>query len=263
MDTLARVTGLWIYPVKSCRGIELTEMPIGSTGPENDRRWMIVDQDNHFITRRTEPRLAEIKTSIQGPYLHLYMGSNKVLIDQTVSCAHVEPVTVWNDTFLAGIETKDINEAISDFLSKTVKLVRYQAQSFRDLKTAATNAVKETMFADSRPVLLTNENSLRHLNTLLTEPSAMDRFRPNIVIDGPAAFQEDLFQNIQIGAVKFQNPKLCARCPVITQDMDLAGELYFQDETSNDNMLLVLDPRQFHTVKAIFNLNNQINTIYF
>lgn len=220
----AKVTGLWIYPVKSCRGIALTEMHIGPTGPVNDRRWMIVDEQNQFLTRRTEPKLAQIKTSLQGPFLHLYLAANKILINHTSECENVETVTVWKDTFRAGIETHDINEAISDFLGRSVKLARYQSQSFRDIHAGATKAVKETMFADARPLLLTNENSLNDLSHRLSEPSRMDRFRANLIVAGIPAYAEDKIVRGQIGEVKFENPKLCGRCPVITQDME-TGEV--------------------------------------
>jgi uncharacterized protein len=220
----ARVTGLWIYPVKSCRGISLQEMMIGPTGPQNDRRWMLVDEQNNFVTLRAHSKLAEIKTAVQGSFLHLYLGSNKILVNATEECEKVETVKVWNDSFLAGVESKDINEAISDFLSFGVKLVRYQKQSFRDIKTYATENVKETMFADAHPVLLVNENSLKDLNEKLLaqdkEKSVIERFRANIIIDGISAFAEDTFREVQIGEVRFKNPKLCARCPVVTQDVE-------------------------------------------
>ncbi len=218
------VTGLWIYPVKSCRGISLTEMQIGPTGPVNDRRWMLVDENNKFISLRTHPKLSGIKTAIQGRYLHLYAGANKILIDTTNDCQKVEEVNVWGDIFKAGIETHDINEALSDFLSATVKLARYQSESFRDLKNASTDVAKETMFADGRPVLLANENSLRDLNERLHAKgevaSVMERFRANIIIDELVAYGEDDLTEVQIGETQFSRPKLCARCPIVTQDVE-------------------------------------------
>jgi uncharacterized protein len=228
MSSEARVTGLYIYPVKSCRGISMQEMQIGSTGPLHDRGWMIVDEQNQFVTLRTLSKLAEIKTSLSEQFLHLYLGSNKVRIHTDEKCENVETVTVWKDSFLAGVYTKDINEALSDFLSKSVKLVRYQKQSYRDIKNAASDVVKQTMFADGHPVLLVNENSLRDLNQKLTSQnnavSMIERFRANIIIDGLDAFAEDKIQVIQIGELLFSNPKLCARCPIVTQDIE-TGEV--------------------------------------
>ncbi len=228
MTVTARVTGLFIYPVKSCRGISLTEMQMTPQGPENDRRWMLVDENNQFLTLRTLSKLAEIKTSLQGPFLHLYAGNNKILVNHTEECETVEDVTVWKDTFKAGIENKSINEALSDFLTKTVKLVRYQKESFRDLKLAATYVVKETRFSDARPVLFTNLNSLNDLNSKLKskglDPSFIERFRPNIVVENLSAYAEDDFTEVKIGDVSFENPALTGRCPVITQDVE-TGEV--------------------------------------
>lgn len=224
MGSAARVTGLWIYPVKSCRGLSLQEMSIGPTGPVNDRRWMIVDEKNHFLSLRSVSKLAEIKTALQGPFLHLYAGTNKILIDTTKPCETIEDVTVWKDTFKAGVETHDINEALSDFLEMSVKLVRYQNDSFRDLGKVGTAVVQQTMFADAHPILLANENSLRDLNQKLQaqgkQPSVIERFRANIVIDGLEAFAEDKIVEVQIGGAVFTNPKLCARCPIVTQDIE-------------------------------------------
>ncbi|MEK6628291.1 MAG: MOSC N-terminal beta barrel domain-containing protein [Bdellovibrionota bacterium] len=228
MNDKGRVTGLYIYPVKSCRGISLTEMNIDSRGPQYDRQWMIVDENNQFLTLRTVSKLAEIKTHIHGSFLHLYTGTNKILVNLADECEQIEDVTIWGDTFKAGIENKSINESLSDFLSKTVKLVRYQKQSFRDLELAGTRAVKETMFADSRPVLLVNESSLKDLNEKLKAkslaPSYIERFRANIIIDGLPSYFEDEIKEVKIGEVLLQNPKPCARCPVITQDVE-TGEV--------------------------------------
>jgi uncharacterized protein len=233
VSSLPRVTGLYIYPVKSCRGIEVQELTMTSRGPAFDRQWMIVDENNQFMTLRTFAKLAEIKTAVQGPYLHLYAGSNKILVDHTQPCEQVEEVTLWDQTFKAGIENKSINEALSDFLQKTVKLARYQDESFRPLKeSAVTSAVKESMFSDSRPLLLTNQNSLQDLNNKLQRSgsslSQMERFRANVIVKNLPAYAEDQFINIKIGEVELQNGKLCERCPVITQDVE-TGKVVSKD----------------------------------
>jgi uncharacterized protein YcbX len=219
-----KVTGLYIYPVKSCRGISLTELQIGSRGPLHDREWMIVDENNQFMTLRTFSKLAEIKTSVQGSFLHLYAGQNKILVNFAEECSIVEDVTIWGETFKAGIENKSINEALSDFLSKSVKLVRYQSQSFRDLEDSATSVVQETTFTDSKPVLLANLGSLADLNLKLAAkgeaPSVIERFRANIIVEGFSAYEEEAAVEVKVGSVVLSNPKLCGRCPIITQDVE-------------------------------------------
>lgn len=229
-----KITGLYIYPVKSCRGIAVNQLKLTTSGPEHDREWMIVDENNKFVTLRNFSKLAEIKTSIQGPFLHLYAGNNKILVDMTQECEQVEDVTVWNSVVKAGVENKSINEALSDFLLRSVKLVRYQSQSFRDLGAGATLAVKETRFSDSRPLLLVNESSLADLNSKLAaegkEPSVIERFRPNIVVQGLPAYSEDNFGTYVVsgaagasggaGGIELTNQKQCGRCVVITQDVE-------------------------------------------
>jgi uncharacterized protein YcbX len=249
----ARITGLWIYPVKSCRGISLQEMQFSPTGPLHDRKWMIVDDKNCFITLRTVSKLAEIKTAIHGPFLHLYAENNKILVDMTQECEQFEDVTVWNDTFKAGIENISINEALSDFLSKSVKLVRYQTQSFRDIKQWGTSVVKETMFTDGHPVLLVNQSSLDDVNAKLIAkglaPSQIERFRANIVIEGLPAYSEEVMSNYKVkspsGDVILTHPKHCGRCPIITQDVE-TGKV-----VSKETLQLLAAERKIENSKKI------------
>jgi uncharacterized protein len=255
----AQVTGLYIYPVKSCGGIQLKEMQVGPTGPKHDREWMIVDENNRFITLRTQPKLAQIKTALQGSFLHLYFDTNKILINTEEPYEQIENVTVWKDTFLAGVATKDINESISDFLQQSVKLVRYQKESLRDLKEAGSNVVKQTMFSDSRPILMTNEETLNSLNAELFKgghkPASMQRFRSNIIIRGPAAYAEDKIQNVKVGEVNLINPRHCVRCVVITQDA-LTG-----DVVSKETLKTLVDIRKRNEEKPTFGVNLTPNSL--
>ena len=179
----------------------------------------------------------------------MYLNSNKILINHTEDLETVETVTVWKDSFLAGVESKDINEAISDFLEKSVKLVRYQKESFRDLHAAGTEGVKQTMFADSRPILLTSENSLVDLNSRLSEASMMDRFRANIIVEGIDAYEEDEISEFKIGEISLQNPKLCARCPIVTQDAE-TGQV-----VSKETLATLASYRKRDGNKVMFGVN--------
>lgn len=222
MSNQPRVTELWIYPIKSCRGISVSELEIDEFGPKYDRQWMIVDETNKFITLRNQSKLALIKTEIDAENLILSFDSKTIILDLVSECQTVETVTVWSDSFLAGVESSEINAMLSEFLEQNVKLVRYQKESFRDLKAAGSSVVKQTRFADARPLLLTNTASLDDLNQKLQEKGLpqtnLERFRSNIIIEGLPAFVEDNFQQMTVGTVALVNPKLCARCVVITQD---------------------------------------------
>lgn len=252
-DQLPRVTELWIYPIKSCRGIRLQELIIDEFGPQYDRQWMIVDGENKFITLRNQSQLALIKTEIDKKNLYLNFNSKRFAISLTEESKTLETVTVWADTFVAGVESEEINLALSEFLQQKVKLVRYQKESFRDIKLAATDAVKQTRFADSRPLLLTNENSLADLNEKLKElnlaPSMMERFRSNIIITGIPAFAEDQPTIMHVGPIILENPKLCARCPVITQDVE-TGTI-----VSKETLVTLAGYRRLNGNKVMFGVN--------
>lgn len=221
---LLRIKSLWIYPIKSCRGISLQEMQITKTGPAFDRQFMFVDKDNKFLTLRTESKLSQIQPSIANQTMTLRFSGMSLDIPLDRKSNRVEAVTVWKDTFQAGIESDQVNKIFSDFFGYATKLVRYQQESFRDIQTAATDVVKETMFSDGRPILLTNENSLKDLNLKLssansTNPSEIERFRSNIIISGLEAYKEDQIKSAVINGLTLTNPKLCGRCPIITQDI--------------------------------------------
>ncbi len=217
-----RVTGLNIFPIKSCRGISMLEMQITNTGPMYDRGWMIVDDNNQFITLRTHSQLSQIHTQILENNLIVSLNQKKIQIDLNQQQTTTDKVIVQDVTLKAGIESDEINSVFSEFLQQNVKLVRYQKESFRDLEAAQTEVSKETMFVDSRPLLLTNENSLIALNQRLAEnnlpPSQMDRFRANIIISGLNAFAEEKIRSIQIGGAQITNSKMCSRCVIVNMD---------------------------------------------
>lgn len=219
-----QVTNLSIYPIKSCRGIELNELQIVKTGPAFDRGWMVVDQNNQFITLRTHSKLAEIRSELSSENLKISFADYKFNISLSEGSKKIEKVTVWDDSFLAGIESDEINNSLSVFLNQKVKLVRYQNESFRDLKLAQSDVVKETMFSESRPVLIVNEKSFEMLNEKLVannlDQSNLNRFRSNMIISGLDAYAEEKIKKIKIGEVEFINPKPCARCVIVNMDHD-------------------------------------------
>lgn len=200
----------------------MDQMQMGPTGPVFDRQWMIVDENNQFISLRTHPKLSQIFTSIENENLKVQFGQNCFELSLTAQSADIQQIIVQDKSFLAGVESEKINQKLSVFLEQSVKLVRYQAESFRDLGPAASAVSKETMFVDDRPVLVTNTKSLDALNNTLAQAnlaqSAMNRFRPNIIISGLEAFKEDQIQRITLGGVSLSNSKMCSRCVIVTMD---------------------------------------------
>ena len=245
-----RVTGLWIYPIKSCRGISLQEMEIGPTGPVHDRQWMIVDEQNQFITLRSEPKLSQITTELTKQELVLRFNKLEFKINFKREREESEIVMVWKNRVFAGIEADPINTALSEYLGYPVRLVRYQSESARSLGLSGTAVSQNVMFADSKPILLVNEASIQDLNLKLQSQnlneSKIERFRGNLIIDGLPAFTEDEAQSIKIKNVEFAKPSLCSRCPIVTQSVE-TGLV-----TSKETLITLAEYRKLSGSKVMF-----------
>jgi len=73
-------------------------------------------------------------------------------------------------------------------------------------------------FADAFPLLLISQPSLDDLNSRLVVPVPMNRFRPNIVVSGCGAYDEDKWKIIRVGGTFFHVKKPCSRCVTTTID---------------------------------------------
>ncbi|MGH8130020.1 MAG: MOSC domain-containing protein [Steroidobacteraceae bacterium] len=216
---MARIASLHIYPVKSCRGIDVDSTLITPTGPEWDRRWMIVQPPDQFITQRSHPKLATITVAVGDRKLRLSAEGHSPL---TVDVDHQGPsrrVRIWDDE-CAGIDAG--NEAaawLSRVLNDTLRLVRVDpaAPRFVNRKYAGSTPQAVT-FTDGYPILMISNESLAELSRRLPESIPMARFRPNLVIEGVAAHAEDAMTLFRSGQVVLRGVKLCTRCSVTTTD---------------------------------------------
>ncbi len=222
----AEITGLTIYPVKSMQGIPIQDAALTDQGLENDRRFMVVNASGRFVTQRDLPLLASIQTRLEADGVVLSRaGHGSVVIPFAATGGERIQTKVWGDE----CETIDLGEKISRWLSSaldsssTLRLVRMapnfvRPQNQPDRLGQDTN----TVFADASPLLVANEASLEALNhelearSLSTVP--MNRFRPNIVLQGLAPFAEH-----QVTELKSKNYDLklcgpCERCVVTTID---------------------------------------------
>jgi uncharacterized protein len=235
-----KVSSLYIYPVKSCAGIEMKSVKITSRGPQYDREWMLIDASSKiFLSQRVLPLMAKIQTRLTTT--HMILGipegapetapqTNGALREFQFSLAAPDAarptldVQVWNDTCAAYDEGDEVAKALTDFLgSPGVRLVR-MAENFQRLVPEKYNQQpgSHVSFADAFSFMLMTTESLADLNSKLStgnSPSVpMNRFRPNIVVSGGAPYEEDSWRNIKIGAIRFQSPKLCDRCIIINTD---------------------------------------------
>lgn len=217
------ISHLYVYPIKSLGGIELTEARLTDRGIEHDRRWMLVDENNRFLTQREFPQMALLRTAIHANELTVYEKGNEVdaiRVNLYPTETATVRVQVWDDVVEAIVMEYEINQWFSDKLNRVCKLVYMPDASQRkvDADYALNNEL--TGFSDAFPVLMIGQASLDDLNSRLTTAVPMNRFRPNIVFTGGTAFEEDTMNYFQINGIDLYAVKPCARCVVTTTDQE-------------------------------------------
>ena len=215
----ATVAALFVYPVKSCRGIALSVARLTERGIAHDREWMIVDASGHFITQRELPRLALITTALSDLALQLSAPGLPALAIEFDLDGPRRSVTVWRDTLPAIDQGDAAAQWVSQSVGAPVRLVRFD----RDVKRmcnpdfAGTSGAHHS-FGDGYPVLVLSQASLDELNRRLDAPLPVDRFRPNLLLSGIEAHDEDHLATIEVGAVRLRLVKPCTRCQITTTD---------------------------------------------
>ncbi len=217
------VTGLYVYPVKSCRGIALEQATLDARGIVHDREWLVVDDASRFLTQREVPRLALIRPTLADDALHLEAPGLPPLRLPYGGGGAVRAVTIWRDTCPA-LDQGDAAAAwLSDFLGHRCRLVRFADDHVRHVNPAYARSERDQVaFADGYPLLLISEASLQDLNRRLPEPLPMNRFRPNIVVRGCAPYAEDEWDTLRIGEVLAYGVKPCPRCAIPMTDQETA-----------------------------------------
>jgi len=217
------VTDLFIYPLKSARGIALEDARIDAYGLIGDRRAMLVDPEGQLITQREMPALARLIVAPTPGALHLGFDGR----DDTIVVAPPHPqrrmdVVVWKSPVSAAVAEDDVNERLSAWFERPVLLVFFDAQSQRIASPDWPGAGTPVTFADGYQILVTTTGSLAALNADMARHDeggvAMDRFRPNIVIDCDEPWAEDRWSAIEIGGIRLDLVKPCVRCIMTTQD---------------------------------------------
>jgi uncharacterized protein YcbX len=224
----ARISALRVHPVKGCRAIELDRATLTRTGIQWDREWMFVNDNGRFLTQREVPRLARIDARVVNGELHLSSEGHpelRVPIDAN------EPmrVTIWSDTCLASRASVDTREWLHAVTGSAGQLVRGVREHERVSNPAFTGGDRgEVFFADAYALLVASPTSLADLNGRLEKPLPMNRFRPNVVLEGLEAFAEDGVEWLSLavagrGQVRLKLVKPCTRCIVTTTDQ-VTGE---------------------------------------
>ena len=223
-DLSGTIARLFVYPVKSCAGIEVQEALLTDTGLDLDRAWMVVDANGLFLTQRALPRMALIRPQLKSEEMVLRAPGMLALHVAIDAVEAPITVTVWRDTVPAWDMGPVAAQWFSDFLGQPCRLVRFDPEQRRLSSMDWTGGVEApNQFADGFPVLIASEASVQELNRRLQAGGhatvGIERFRPNVVLTGVEPHDEDRVDLVRVeggaeGELHLQPVKPCARCPI-------------------------------------------------
>jgi uncharacterized protein len=221
---LVTVDELNVYPLKSGRRIPRSSVRLTATGFEWDRYWMVVNPEGTFLSQRTHPKLAWIQPELSDTALTLHAPERAPLVLPLEARGESIDVKVWKDP-CQGLDQGEAASAwVSAVLGEPVRVVRALDNPKRVASPEyAGTTPAPVAFSDGFPVLVCNRASLEHLNTRMPEPVPMERFRPNMVLQGLPAFAEDRISSVRVGDATLRLVKPCTRC-VITSTDQRTGE---------------------------------------
>lgn len=237
------VSALFVYPIKSCRGVAVQSAQATPRGFASDRLMMIVDEDGAMLTQRELPQMALIAPSFADDQLRLEAPGMPALVFAPRAQGITRPVAVWNTITLGVDQGDEVGEWLSAYLGRPARLVRMAAETRRTTRLGN----GEVAFADAYPYLVLSDASLADLSARAGFPVPATRFRPNVVIAGSAPFEEDTWREIRLGEATLELVKPCSRCAVVENDPETG--------TPTHNVLAVLAAYRQQAGKVIFGQN--------
>jgi uncharacterized protein len=218
---MLQVSELFIYPIKSLGGISPSSALVTDRGFRYDRRWMLVDSDNQFMTQRdfAEMTLLQVQVEEDGLKVTHKQKGDSIAIpfetnDETIS------VQVWSDRVKGIVVDKKLDEWFSNMLSTSCRLVYMPDQTQRRVDGRYASNKEITSFSDGYPFLIIGQSSLDDLNNRIEEKLPINRFRPNIVFTSGEPYEEDSLAHFAINDIHFYGVKLCSRCVITTINQD-------------------------------------------
>ncbi|HEY8096685.1 MAG TPA: MOSC N-terminal beta barrel domain-containing protein [Methylobacter sp.] len=217
------LSGIAVYPVKSLAGIQANSWTVTEKGFQHDRKWMIIDNDRQFLSQRKLPEMALIKTALTDQNLILSApGLGNLSLPLEPVDGQIINSTIWQDQCDARSVSAEADQWLSDFLKHDCRLVYQPDEAIRPVDSNYGQPTDKVAFSDGFPFLIISENSLAALNNEMQLNLPMTRFRPNLIISGCPAYEEDSWREISIGAIDFRLPKPCSRCSIPAIDPETA-----------------------------------------
>lgn len=216
-----KVSGLFLYPIKSLQGVAVGEAEVLEKGFKYDRRWMLVDSDNRQLTQRTHPVLSQINIQLHADgMLAKHQSQDDLAIPLSLESGGEVKVQVWNDLVDAILTEDGMNDWFSKASGTPCRLVFMPENAKRAVKPARARHGEQVSFADGYPYLIIGESSLTDLNERMGLTLPMNRFRPNIVVHGSEPYEEDHWKDFRIRSTSFYGTHACKRCLFTTIDQE-------------------------------------------
>lgn len=213
------VSSLWIFPVKSFRGAAHATARILPWGLEGDRRWMLATPEGACLTQREYPRMALIQAqNHEDGVVFISPSGSRMFAEFPRPDAATLAVMIWGDTVPARVADDAANAWLGAELGADCRLVHMADMAARPIDPRYARPDETVSFADGFPLLIATQSSLDDLNARLASPITMLRFRPNLVIEGAPAWDEDSWHLIRAGEAIFEIAKPCDRCVLTTID---------------------------------------------
>jgi uncharacterized protein len=220
---MIQIQDIYIYPVKSLGGFRVEQSRVTDRGLQYDRRWMLVDAQDRFLTQREYPAMALLKTSLKDDVITVMntrYPDRRIQFPAAPAGAGQLRVRIWDDMVPALPWLPETNQWFSEQIGFDCRLVYMPEESQRQVDRTYAPEGNITAFSDGYPILLISQASLDDLNRRLPQPVPMNRFRPNLVISGAGAFDEDRMDSFEINGLDFRGVKPCARCVMTTIDQE-------------------------------------------
>ena len=221
-----QLSDIYIYPIKSLRGIRLENVQLEIRGLKNDRRFMLIDGEGVFMTQRTVRQMALLHTALKDDKIHVWhkdQPDNVLIIPtQPKSFIKEQEVDVWDISSICQVMPKVINDWFSNQLKTDCQLVYMPDTAERRMKEKYNTERDLVSFADGAPILVIGQAGLDDLNQRLESPVSMNRFRPNLVFSGGTPFMEDEWSTIKIGQHSFKITHRCVRCNMVNINQETA-----------------------------------------
>ncbi|KAI3367428.1 hypothetical protein L3Q82_026283 [Scortum barcoo] len=255
------VSQLLIHPLKSGKAVSVALAECQKLGLKfgelQDRHWMVVTEDGHMVTARQQPRLVLVSLTFEGGHVCLN-GPNMDELRFPFKADKSDSTVTNCRVFGEDIQGRDYGDKASRWLTrylgdeKTFRLVHFEPQ-MKPRRPAEKESLfpqyEQVVYSDIGPVMLLSEASVKDLSSKLETDVTVERFRPSIVISGCEAFDEDSWEEIQIGSVRLQRVMSCGRCILTTVDPE-TGTISRKEPLQTLKSYRLCKPSEKHIYKS-------------